>query len=329
MTTYNFGQLEQLWTSNGGSPSLAPTMAAIALAESGGNSASLNNNPSTGDYSVGLWQINYYGNLAGPRTQAYGAPAALQADPNAQAKAAISIAGDGSGLANWSTYKSGAYKQYLNGATPYQGPDATLTAATTTGAATPSSSSSGCVITMPVTGGCILTRSNLKALKGGLLLAAGGTMFLVGGLVLVAYGFERSGASQAATGALRFTPAKPLARAAKTRRATAQAAQRTQQRQADTLAREHRAEGRSVRSEQRAAATREREAGRAHSRSLDLARASSANRRAETREKGRQTRKTERARTQEQVTRTEARAGAARYGRHPRRTTKAEDLEPF
>ena len=99
--TLTFGQIEALWISNGGDPAWAPTMAGIALAESGGNTTSLNNNPGTGDYSVGLWQINYYANLLGPRTAAYGSPAALQSDSNAQAKAAIDLLGGGGGISAW------------------------------------------------------------------------------------------------------------------------------------------------------------------------------------------------------------------------------------
>lgn len=111
----SFAQIEQLWEKAGGSPSLAPTMAAIALAESGGNPQALNNNPSTGDYSVGLWQINYYGNLLSSRTQRYGPPSLLQSNPLANAKAAVDLAQGGNGLGNWTTYTSGAFRQYLGG----------------------------------------------------------------------------------------------------------------------------------------------------------------------------------------------------------------------
>lgn len=65
----------------------------------------------------------------------------------------------------------------------------------------------GCVITMPVTNSCILSRSNLKALKGGLLLVAGGGMFVAGALVLVAFGLQRSGAARTASNTLRVTGA--------------------------------------------------------------------------------------------------------------------------
>lgn len=100
----SFTQIEQLWINEGGDPAWAGTMALIALLESGGNTTSLNNNPSTGDYSVGLWQINYFGDLLGERTQKYGSPAALQGDPAAQARAAIDLLGNnGAGIGNWTT----------------------------------------------------------------------------------------------------------------------------------------------------------------------------------------------------------------------------------
>jgi len=118
----SFSQLEQLWQQAGGRPSLAPTMAAIALAESSGRTDAVNDNPSTGDYSVGPWQINYFGDLAASRTRRYGSPAQLIRDPLRDAKAAVDLAGaTGQGLGNWSTYNSGAYRRYLGGATDAYG----------------------------------------------------------------------------------------------------------------------------------------------------------------------------------------------------------------
>jgi Lysozyme like domain len=113
MTQLSFTQIEQLWVSNGGSAALAPIMAAVALAESGGRTDAHNGNASTGDDSYGLWQINYFGKMLPGRTAQYGSPQQLVADPNLQAKAAISLAGNGSGLSNWTTYTSGAYKAPL------------------------------------------------------------------------------------------------------------------------------------------------------------------------------------------------------------------------
>jgi Lysozyme like domain len=109
----NGAQLETLWVKSGGDAKLAPVMAAIALAESNGNPAALNNNPKSGDFSVGLWQINYFGNLSGPRTARYG-DWQKQLDPYSNTRAAVDLAQGGKGLGNWSTYTSGAYAKYLS-----------------------------------------------------------------------------------------------------------------------------------------------------------------------------------------------------------------------
>jgi hypothetical protein len=114
MTIYSNSDIRGLWIANGGNPQYATIAAAIAQAESGGNSAALNNNPHTGDYSVGLWQINYFGSLSASRTAAYGTAAALLINPNAQARAAISISSNGTNWKFWSTYTSRAYLGFLN-----------------------------------------------------------------------------------------------------------------------------------------------------------------------------------------------------------------------
>lgn len=114
----SYAQLKGLWLQAGGSPKIADTMAAVALAESGGRTDALNPNGATGDYSVGPWQINYYGNLRPGRTARYGTPEQLLANPLLDAKAAVDLAGTGGGLGNWSTYNHGTYQRYLNGSTP-------------------------------------------------------------------------------------------------------------------------------------------------------------------------------------------------------------------
>jgi hypothetical protein len=120
MATLTYSQIQQLWISNGGSRVMAPVMAAIALAESGGRTNALNS--TAPDYSVGLWQINYYGSMLPGRTKAYGSPSALMGDPNLQAKAAIAIE-HGQGLSAWSTYTNGAFKKFLNGSSTSALPD--------------------------------------------------------------------------------------------------------------------------------------------------------------------------------------------------------------
>ena len=84
----------------GFTPDQAAQMVAIALHESGFDAGILNNTPATGDYSVGLWQINYYGDLAPTRTQEFGSPASLAGNPQAQANAAHTLF-EQSGYSPW------------------------------------------------------------------------------------------------------------------------------------------------------------------------------------------------------------------------------------
>jgi hypothetical protein len=100
LATYDYAQLEQLWTGAGGPRALAPLMAAIALAESSGNSQA--RNPSG---ASGLWQI-----LGDPFP---GDPF----DPQTNAKMAVAKYRE-QGLNAWATYTSGAYKRFLRGSLP-------------------------------------------------------------------------------------------------------------------------------------------------------------------------------------------------------------------
>ena len=118
MTTLTFGQIEDLWIANGGSPGWAPLAAGIAMAESGGRTDALNTDAGTGDYSVGLWQINYFGSLLGPRTASYGSPATLRADPNAQARAAVNLSGNGANWGPWRTDR--AWQAWTSAGSPPQ-----------------------------------------------------------------------------------------------------------------------------------------------------------------------------------------------------------------
>jgi hypothetical protein len=74
-------------------------MTALAGRESKWNPTALNNNPATGDYSVGLYQINYYGDLLKGRTAEYGSPQTLLSNPQDQANAVYKLAG-GNNLSN-------------------------------------------------------------------------------------------------------------------------------------------------------------------------------------------------------------------------------------
>lgn len=100
MAHYSYAQLEGLWIQAGGSAAKAPLMAAIALAESGGNPRAMN--PSG---ASGLWQI-------------LGAPQGWSGsedwfDPSTNARAAVAKE-ETQGLGAWTTYTSGAYKLYYH-----------------------------------------------------------------------------------------------------------------------------------------------------------------------------------------------------------------------
>lgn len=98
-------QLQQLWIGAGGPADEAEVAAAIALAESGGNSDARNNNPPVED-SRGLWQINV---LAHPW-----AAAQNMYNPSTNAAAAVRVyQGRSSTFNAWSTYTSGAYLAYM------------------------------------------------------------------------------------------------------------------------------------------------------------------------------------------------------------------------
>src|SRR5215469_6734431 len=57
--TYGFRELQTLWINAGGARTLAPLMAAIALAESSGNPSAENDTDNNGTQtSWGLWQIS-------------------------------------------------------------------------------------------------------------------------------------------------------------------------------------------------------------------------------------------------------------------------------
>jgi hypothetical protein len=102
--SYSYSQLEQIWISNGGPSVAAPIAAAIAMAESSGNPQATDDD-GNGSVDRGLWQINsVHGNLS-------------TYDVNANARAAIQISSGGRDWSPWTTYTSGAYRQYLSSGT--------------------------------------------------------------------------------------------------------------------------------------------------------------------------------------------------------------------
>jgi hypothetical protein len=189
-TKYTYAQLEGLWISAGGSKALASVMAAIAMAESAGCSAAFN--PSG---ASGLWQVEC------PINAQYipgGCGNVFNAQDNAKAAVAIQKA---QGLPAWSTYTNGAYKAFVNNSTTPVGVNST-TASTTanTGGA------NECIAYIPAIGLgpistpqlCFFSKTNARALIGGLSLAAGGTIMVVGLSVLTISAFGHTKAGKAA-----------------------------------------------------------------------------------------------------------------------------------
>jgi tape measure domain-containing protein len=110
------GTIKALAKAAGFSERDASIMAAIAMAESSGNSSALNNNPKTGDLSYGLWQVNMIGRMGPERRRQFGIGNndALY-DPATNAMAARRVF-ESQGFGAWSVFRSGAYRQYLPGA---------------------------------------------------------------------------------------------------------------------------------------------------------------------------------------------------------------------
>lgn len=75
---------------------------AIALAESGGNTAAIGYD-NDGSHDVGLWQIN----------SIHGYSDAAMQDPAQNAAAAYSISSSGTNWSPWSTFGTGAYLKYM------------------------------------------------------------------------------------------------------------------------------------------------------------------------------------------------------------------------
>ena len=177
MTDYSYAQLEGLWLNAGGSKHLAPVMAAIAEAESGGNSDA--HNPSG---ASGLWQIlgnPFPGNPYDPATNARMAVAKYKSQ----------------GLGAWTTYTSGAYKAYLkNSTTPDSNVPGSPTAQTTAATAGAQSDCAWSIgFNIPLVGGnvCIISKSELRGIAGlGLMLAGGAVAFAGLAVLMVAAGMK-------------------------------------------------------------------------------------------------------------------------------------------
>ena len=131
-------QLVGLAKGAGFSDNDAVIMAAIAMAESGGNSNAHNNNRATGDNSYGLWQINMIDELGPARRKQFGISNDEQLkDPVTNAHAARIVKQE-SGFVSWTVYKNGRYKNFLGSAQKAAGaPKITVYKQPTTGGFVP------------------------------------------------------------------------------------------------------------------------------------------------------------------------------------------------
>jgi len=231
MTVYSYAQLEQLWINAGGSSATAPVAAAIAEAESGGNSLAAYPGttvaPGAGSNTdaTGLWQI-----LGVPP----GFTPAQLTDPAANAQMAVAkYNAAGGSFSPWVTYTSGAYLPYVSNSTPPSSTGVpTSTSTPTTAMTTAATTTPGCLIGPPsvsglgitIGGGCWFSKSEARALIGGLTITAAGLIMIPGLIILVAAGFRASGAAGALAGAagpLEATPGYGHAiRYARSRRAS-------------------------------------------------------------------------------------------------------------
>lgn len=195
VTTYTYAQLEQIWINNGGSKATAPIAAAIAEAESSGNSAATSANPDGGT-NAGLWQLDTPGGVGA------GYSVAQLQDPNLNATVAINGSSGGSDWSDWATFASGAYKAFLSNSTA---PDPNVPAAsgggaTAAGGGGTGASSPGCLVGINGLGinQCFLDKSQARAMIGaGLIVGAAAFLMLPGIIILGAAGFRGASAGRA------------------------------------------------------------------------------------------------------------------------------------
>jgi Lysozyme like domain len=187
-TIYSYAQLEGLWINAGGSSSMAPLMAAIAMAESGGCTVAYNPSGATG-----LWQIL---GVIDPADKGH------LTDPAVNAKEAVAKY-KAQGLGAWQTYTNGAYRQFLNSSTT---PDTNVpgSSAATGGKAQPCAATCLACVNLPslnlgVTSVgaepfCLFTKTEARAFIGAVMTTWGGVIMLIGLAVLTVSALGKTGA---------------------------------------------------------------------------------------------------------------------------------------
>lgn len=189
MGNLSYSQLEGAWIQAGGSQSLAPLMAAIALAESRGNPNARNDNDNGGTQSsFGLWQIS---------TGTHTPPSSNWSDPVANAKLAVGKY-QSQGLEAWGTYTSGAYRKFLANGVPPSAPGAgsgPLAGGGTVTASPVSTVDATCAwsLNLPVAGNvCIAKKTQVRAGIGVIVGLTGLGLCVTGMVLLTVYGLNKS-----------------------------------------------------------------------------------------------------------------------------------------
>lgn len=213
MTVLSYAQLKAAWLDGSQGTryhtnSWASLMAAIAEAESRGNTEAINPNDDNGaQTSWGLWQIS---------NGTHSEVSPNWTDPAEQVILAIQKLNSPTGLSAWGTYDSGAYKAFYSGKTapdtsgvgtgPTSAVDTAALEQQAQAATQAAKTSKDCLwgigaLTVPVipgvysqtisSGWCIISRSEARAIIGSVFLIGGGILMLGGfGLISVLAGMK-------------------------------------------------------------------------------------------------------------------------------------------
>jgi hypothetical protein len=114
---YNPAAAAALIRKVGGTEEEARILGAISQPESGGNPNAHNPNAATGDNSYGLWQINMLGAMGPERRAKFGLRSNEELfNPETNARVALQMYREAHGARDWSTYKAGSHRAYLDAA---------------------------------------------------------------------------------------------------------------------------------------------------------------------------------------------------------------------
>jgi hypothetical protein len=126
-------------------------------------------------------------------------------DPATNAAVAVNASNNGTNWSAWETYVTGAYKRFMNNGTT---PDTNVPGGGTLTAAQTAKQAAACAIGLPdlnpisssipiigtSTAQCLVSKTQLRAIAGGVIIAGGLLITGLGVLILVAQGLGKSGA---------------------------------------------------------------------------------------------------------------------------------------